>query len=61
MQVEELLLAEHEDLDVPQLNQKCQMLVGKAELLTKLDEEIQPNFGEYGLENEVEQSDSVRE
>ena len=36
MQVEELLHAEPEELNVSQLKQKCQALVGKTELLTKL-------------------------
>ena len=60
-QVEELLRAEPGELNVSQLKQKRQALVGKTELLTKLDEEIQATIEEDGLEDEVEQADLVRE
>ena len=60
-QVEELLRAEPEELNVSQLKQKRQALVGKTELLTKLDEEILTTIEEDGLEDEVEQADLVRE
>ena len=39
-QVEELLHAEPGELNIFQLKQKRQALVGKTELLTKLDEEF---------------------
>ena len=59
-QVEELLHAEPGELNISQLKQKRQALVGKTELLTKLDEEIQATI-EDDLEDEVEQADLVRE
>ena len=60
-QVKELLHAEPEELNVSQLKQKHQSLVGKTELFAKLDEEIQTMIEEDGLEDEVEQVDLVQE
>ena len=60
-QVEELLRAEPGELNVSQLKQKRQALMGKTELLAKLDEEIQAAIEEDSLEDEVKQADLVRE
>ena len=54
-QVDELLREELNETIISQLQQKRKALLGKADLLTKLDEEIQTLIEEDGLEDEIRQ------
>ena len=54
------MLSSGEGLNAAKLKQKKQALQAKTELLNKLDEEIVEMVPEDGLDEEVEQADSVR-